>query len=249
MTTTPHHTGHGCTYELLERLAGVSITLTVEQAETEIKAATVRARSADRAERTAKLLAMQTEMVSLLNLDVAEQKGVVRRLTDDMVKVVTENDRIARNNDTLSAACGGLMQDKQNLLIELAAAKERIAALEEELGRAWPLPAPHKPTEWVDMSKAHDESNCEGPDQCPQPSAHPELSETWAVPKCNANRWDQTNPEHGINTPDADRKPPAPFCVSEHCQRCNAYRREVGMPELSPNSWMSDAQQHSTTGG
>lgn len=71
-----------------------------------------------------------------------------------------------------------------------------------------------------------------GPGACTSPGSHPLLTDTWAVPRCLANRWAQAN--------EANESTPADLCVSEHCERCNAYRRSMGLEELVPNGWLRE---------
>ena len=74
---------------------------------------------------------------------------------------------------------------------------------------------------------SHTATWCEGPDSCPDATAHPALTESWAIPRCAENRAENFN---------------APYCVSAYCPRCQLLRIAAGVDPVLANAWLYGPQ-------
>jgi len=83
----------------------------------------------------------------------------------------------------------------------------------------------------MQMQETHTSQSCTGPNSCPDPLAHPELTDSWAIPRCKENRDDNATTRGGITDP-------AEYCVSAYCPRCQNLRIAREIPALVPNAWM-----------
>lgn len=215
-------------------------------------------KDAGRCRRRSQLLKLQTQTVALLTEDLQEMRD---NRTADHARFDAECRRLgglidhARGHaDELAASLGHQMQlvtDHKTLLVErttkLAEVEAQLAAAREELARVWPLPAPVQ-VDRAELGTAgtferdgklvgyHDGIECDGPASCPNPDAHPVLTQRWEVPKCAQNRIDRAT----LKTPVSLDPTPATYCESAYCDRCAAYRRMNGVPVLEPNGWMKD---------
>jgi hypothetical protein len=96
---------------------------------------------------------------------------------------------------------------------------------------------------------------CADPETCDQPDDHPNLTASWAVPKCEQNRIERGHLLHpqdlNLNQSrrtvilppltgrqDERRIVPELYCESAYCRRCAAYRRADGVDPLLPNAWL-----------
>jgi regulator of replication initiation timing len=237
------HTGHGCPEEqienlLNERIAGGDLVMPPGPFLIRFKIGegqddeqpTVKKKKAP--SRKKQLMRLQTQALELMAEELSEMR---ERCNTQAASIGALHQELTDANNRGAA----VRAERNELRKQLGEAEERAGKLLAVVKqRDQQLEEAHALTDDLGVkldeprAELHDERQCTpGPLGCLRPSDHPKLAEQWAVPKCNMNRWEQV----GFEAP-----APADYCVSEHCARCNAYRREAGVPELSPNQWMTD---------
>jgi hypothetical protein len=163
-----------------------------------------------------------TAICDELRADVEEARELARKMHGLLGEAERQVTQYRQASTVQVAAIERIGHEKDRLVAQLDEANTLVRELSAQV-EAGKSPLVEEPAECPDG----------GPFECTAPSSHPRLTETWAVPRCLRNRWDQVEA-------DQDATAPAIYCVSEHCARCNAYRREAGLPELSPNQWLQE---------